>query len=179
MLDLNFKEKGITDSIELKPVSWETDFSVWKMLQEIGEGENGFHNEAFGKTPSEFCNHLNQLIDWSKGENLRYHLRKQLTYFLYVNDEPVGIGKIRVFDSEAKRDREGDISYTIRPRFRKKGLGKKLLQKLLINSWKSGLTEVILTCDKGNLASRKIIEANKGILEKEEQRNCYYRIKLR
>ncbi len=134
MLDFKLKEKDIVDSIELKPVSWETDFSVWKMLQEIGEGENGFHNEAYGKTPSEFCNYLKELINWSNGKELKNQLQKQTTFYLYLNSEPVGIGKLRIYHSKAKRFREGDVSYTISPEFRRRGLGKILLQKLLIHA---------------------------------------------
>jgi len=179
MLVIKLPGKDKEDKIELKPVSWETDFSVWKMLQEIGKGENGFHNEAYGKSPSEFCKYIKKLITWSNGENMEIHLKKQTTYFLYFNQEPVGIGKLRVYHSEAERHREGDVSYTIRPGFRRRGLGKKILQKLLIVAWKNGLNDVILSCDCYNQASRNIIEANKGILDKIEQRICFYRIKLR
>jgi len=179
MSEINFPDKQKDVSLKLKPVSWETDFSVWKMLQEIGEGENGFQNDAYGKTPSEFCLYLKQLIQWSNGENLKYHLRRQSTYYLYCNDEPVGVGKLRVYRSSNVRYKEGDLCYSIRPGFRRKGFGKRLLEKLLIIAWQSGLNEAILTCDSVNLASRKIIEANRGVLEKKENRTCYYRIKLR
>ncbi|MFT4537302.1 MAG: putative acetyltransferase [Saprospiraceae bacterium] len=57
----------------------------------------------------------------------------------------------------------GNITYEIRPSERRKGYGKKILELTLLEAKKRGMVRVLVTCDKDNIASRKIIEANGGI----------------
>jgi predicted acetyltransferase len=59
------------------------------------------------------------------------------------------------------------IYYEIRPEYRNKGYGMKILELGLEEARKIGLKEVILTTKKDNLASKKIIETNGGLLADE------------
>lgn len=59
----------------------------------------------------------------------------------------------------------GHIGYWIRPSKRNKGYGKKILELALKEAKKLGISEVLVTCDTTNLGSKKVIEANGGILE--------------
>ncbi|MBD3331077.1 GNAT family N-acetyltransferase [Candidatus Peregrinibacteria bacterium] len=54
------------------------------------------------------------------------------------------------------------IGYYIRPSARQKGYGTKILELGLIKAKELGLQEVLLTCYESNIASKKIIEKNKG-----------------
>lgn len=59
----------------------------------------------------------------------------------------------------------GHIGYSVLPSQRKQGYGKQLLALMLEKCHKQNLHKVFLTCDKDNIASAKIIQANGGILE--------------
>jgi len=59
---------------------------------------------------------------------------------------------------------ENYIYYEIKPEYRGKGYGNKILSSGLEEARKIGLKEVILTCMKDNIPSQKIIELNGGNL---------------
>jgi len=65
----------------------------------------------------------------------------------------------------------GHIGYGIRPSWRKKGCGVKMLELVLLKLKKSNLTEVLITCDDDNIGSIKVIEANGGVLESKIDEN--------
>ncbi len=62
---------------------------------------------------------------------------------------------------------EGHLSFGIRPSYRSKGLGKKLLDEALKIADTLGIKKALLTCDKNNAPARKVIHANGGKLEDE------------
>ena len=59
----------------------------------------------------------------------------------------------------------GHIGYNIRPSMRNKGYGTAILRLALPYARALGLERVLLTCDETNIGSKKIIEANGGVLE--------------
>lgn len=66
----------------------------------------------------------------------------------------------------------GHIGYSIRKTERRKGYAKEALKQacdFLFNE--IGLKKILVTCNKNNIASKKTIEANGGILENEIYKN--------
>jgi len=61
----------------------------------------------------------------------------------------------------------GNIGYSIRPSERRKGYGAEMLGLLLAKCRQAGESRVLLTCDKENEASRRVIMQNHGVLEHE------------
>lgn len=61
----------------------------------------------------------------------------------------------------------GHIGYSVRPSIRSKGYGAKILRLGLEKAKEFNLDRLLLTCKKDNMASKKVIERNNGILEKE------------
>ncbi|KKW19740.1 MAG: GCN5-related N-acetyltransferase [Parcubacteria group bacterium GW2011_GWA2_51_10] len=59
----------------------------------------------------------------------------------------------------------GHIGYDIRPSKRGQGYGNKILELALPKAKELGINRVLITCDATNVASRKIIEKNGGVLE--------------
>ena len=56
----------------------------------------------------------------------------------------------------------GHIGYAVKPRYRKQGIGGFLLREGLKFAEKMALEEVLITCDEGNIPSRRIIEEGGG-----------------
>lgn len=86
--------------------------------------------------------------------------------WLIDNDEFIGRTNIRHrLNNDWLFQIVGHIGYWIRPSKRGKGYGKKILKLGLKEAKKLGISDVLVTCDVGNESSRKVIEANGGILE--------------
>ena len=148
--------------------------SFFQMLQTIEANENEFKNPVNGMTFDEFKNWLNQQNDWSSGENLPKGFVRQTCYWLLVNDIPVGIGKIRHSLTSQSRQIGGNIGYAISSMYRGKGYGFILLKKLIEKANELGIKDKLLTVEKYNYASKKVIEKNGGKLIKENEHRWYY-----
>lgn len=61
----------------------------------------------------------------------------------------------------------GHIGYMIRPSARRQGYGTTALRLVLPEAHHLGIDPALVTCDATNTASRRIIEANGGVLENE------------
>lgn len=61
----------------------------------------------------------------------------------------------------------GHIGYSIRPTERNKGYATLMLKLALQKCRELNLEKVLITCDKSNIASAKVIQNNNGILENE------------
>ena len=70
--------------------------------------------------------------------------------------------------TDALKREGGNIGYGIRPKERGKGYGTILLSKTLKKAKDLGLNRVLLTCDKSNIGSARVIKKNGGKFESEE-----------
>jgi len=59
----------------------------------------------------------------------------------------------------------GHIGYAVPPSQRRRGYGTGVLARTLPEARRIGLARVRITCDDDNIASRRIIERNGGVLE--------------
>lgn len=59
----------------------------------------------------------------------------------------------------------GHIGYAVRPSLRRQGHARTALGLMLGVAADRGLDPVLVTCDEDNLGSRRVIEANGGVLE--------------
>ncbi len=92
-----------------------------------------------------------------------------LTYF-YVreeDDEIVGMINIRLALNDFLQNEGGHIGYCIRPSERAKHYATEMVKSALKVCDVIGIKEVIVTCDKSNIASAKVIENCGGIIEAE------------
>ncbi|MCB5951207.1 GNAT family N-acetyltransferase [Enterococcus sp. BWT-B8] len=61
----------------------------------------------------------------------------------------------------------GHIGYSVRRSEWNQGYAKEMLKQALFFTQKLGLEKVLVTCNKTNIASAKVIQANGGLLENE------------
>lgn len=92
-----------------------------------------------------------------------------LTYFWVREEEEEIIGMInmRLALNDFLRNEGGHIGYCIRPTERRKGYGTALLREALKVYDTLGIKEIIVTCDKTNLASAGVIKNCGGTMESE------------
>ena len=69
--------------------------------------------------------------------------------------------------AEALRDFGGHVGYGVRPSERGKGYATRMLVMALDKARQLGLKRVLITCDKDNLASARVIQKNGGVLGSE------------
>lgn len=160
--------------IQLQKLSANDGETIFLMLQDIGECENSFSNPVHGMGFSEYGVWLVQQEKWSRGEELPDGYVAQSIYWLFDDDVPVGIGKIRHGLTPASRNIGGNIGYAIASTYRGKGYAKELLRLLLKEARGMELPEILLTVDKYNAASKKVIEENGGQLFSENDERWYF-----
>ncbi|CAG9000264.1 MAG: hypothetical protein CENE_02258 [Candidatus Celerinatantimonas neptuna] len=112
--------------------------------------------------------YVQRLIDESTGLNLREGY-VPCHHFWFLNDKVQLMGVIRVrhrIDTPFLTHEGGHIGYDIAPAFRGKGFGKMMLKFALPKARALGIERALITADEDNIASRKVIEANGGLLER-------------
>lgn len=150
--------------IELKQLSVDMGEKEYEMLQDILDVENGFTNPAYGLSYDDYKKWLQQEDDYSRGENLPYNWVPCTTYFLYVDDIPVGYGRIRHTSNEEleKVKGVGNFGYGMSKRYRGKGYGNILFSKLLEKCKDFGYTKIKLFPHKDNFITLKVMKKNGG-----------------
>lgn len=165
--------------IELREVTCTDGADTYQMLQQLPAEENGFGNAGFGMPYEAYPQWLASNVESpAKTEVEKGWMVPQTTYWLYEDGVPVGIGRIRRFLTEKLLEEGGNLSYAVVPPARGRGLGRHLLAELLEECRRMGMDRVLLTGQKGNLPSQRVILANGGALEKESEKYWYYWIKL-
>lgn len=93
-----------------------------------------------------------------------------LTYFLIreSDNKIIGMANIRLYLNERLQKEGGHIGYGIRPSERKKGYNKINLYHALEVCEEHGIEEVVLDCNKDNLASSRTMIALGGIKQYEK-----------
>jgi len=147
---------------------------IYNMLKSMPEEENGFQNPGFGITWEEFPEFIKKLVMQISYPDTNKGFVPQTVFWLFEDGKPIGISKMRHYLTEKLRIRGGHIGYAIIQEKRNKGFGKILLNKTLEEIKKIGVDKILITCDKHNNGSRKVIESNNGKLEDIVENECRY-----
>ncbi|WBW97335.1 GNAT family N-acetyltransferase [Oceanirhabdus sp. W0125-5] len=164
--------------VYLKELSLNDGQEILDMIREIGPGENGFGNSGWDMKDEEFEWYLRRNIRMAQGIGLEPHLVPETMYWLYVDDRPVGIIKLRPILNQNLRKLGGNIGYCIRPSERGKGYGVLILKEMMKKVKARGMSKVLLTVNEDNIASRKVIESNEGELYDIIDGKCRYWINV-
>jgi len=87
--------------------------------------------------------------------------------FLWMVDDDTVVGRIslRHVLTPWLLEVGGHIGYAVRPSARRRGYATAGLGMMLGVAAEHGIDPVLVTCDEDNVGSRKVIEANGGVLE--------------
>ena len=153
-------------NIELRQLSFHDGIDVYQMLQEIPKDENGFINGGNGKTFDDYKQWLMKQDNMASGIDLEDWMVPSTTFWLFVDDLPVGFGKLRHYLTDKLKEDGGHAGYAIRPLYRNKGYGKLLLKILMEQANLMGIDKLLLTIQNDNERSIKVALANGGVIEK-------------
>ena len=150
--------------IELRQSNKDLGMAEYKMLQGIIDGENGFMNKVYGMSFDEYKLWLIEQDEHHLGLNLPEGWIPDTTYFLYDNNIPVGISRVRhgTNDYLQKVLGAGEIGYGISKDFRGKGYGNILFKETLKKCKAFGYEKITLFPHKDNEATIKIMLKNGG-----------------
>lgn len=169
----NKLRKDTNVSTELRLLNKNDGHDVYNMLQHIIPSDDKFNNEMYGKSYEEYKEWLVLHTKWAKGEELPDGYVKELFYWLYVDNTPVGFGKIREKLTEQSRQFGGTIGYAISSEYRNRGYGNILCEELVKIAKAKGY-EILVTVEKCNIPSRRIAE-NAGLkLINENDKRWYF-----
>ena len=150
---------------ELRRLSVDDGMDIYTMLQEIPKEENGLLNKANGLSFAEYKEWLKEKYIASEQTGIVDGWKvPYTTYWLYVDDNPVGFGNVRHFLTDALRNVGGHIGYGIAPKYRGKGYGKKILALLLKEANRLGIDKALVTIHLDNAASKAVALANGGVI---------------
>ena len=152
---------------------------IYNMLQEIPADENEFINSANGKTYDEYRLWLEKSYAASLQEGIIDGWKVPETIFwLFEDGKPVGFGKIRHYLTDRLLEAGGNIGYSIIPEARGRGLGKKLVARLIEEGRKIGVERLLFTIRNSNIPSIKAALANGGEIEKVTDERHYISVVL-
>lgn len=162
----------------LKTASKMDGDDVWRLLASIPD-ENGFTNDAYGISREAFPAWLEATVNHAAGIGLPEGYVPSTTYFLYVNGEPVGMIRLRTQLTESLRVFGGHIGYVVGSAYRGKGYATEMLRLVLREAHAIGIEQALVTANSDNLASRRVIEKNGGVLEDIINNTCRYWVPTR
>lgn len=133
----------------------------------------GHEMRSFGTTwatPASFADYVEHLRAQALEVSPRPAGRVPCTTLWYV-EGPVYLGRLAIRHrlTPALLETGGHIGYDVRPSARRRGYATAMLRTALPVARGLGIDPALVTCDTGNVASRKVIEANGGVLEDERQ----------
>lgn len=127
-----------------------------------GQGIRGFWNFHGPVVDAKW--YIREAIRHSKG-NVPPGWVPSSTFWLVEGTTFIGHVNIRHRLNDDLEKIGGHIGFFIRPSMQGLGYGRKILGLALDEARKLGIESALVTCDAGNVRSRKVIEKNGGILQ--------------
>jgi predicted acetyltransferase len=157
----------MADSIQLVEPreTWRDEFIAYcKEFRDAGEPV--VHGQL-ADAEADFPGLIQKWARGAAGENLEEGQAPYSVYWLIRDNRILGTARFRHRLTEATAKEGGHIGYEVRPSERRKGYASELLRLVLEQARGKGLSRSLLTCQKDNASSLKVIEKNGGVLEGE------------
>ncbi len=160
----HYRMEKIKIKIELKQLNVNMAEQEYEMLQGILDIENGFTNPAYNLSYKKYKEWLQEVDNHSRCVSLPKEWIPYTTYILYIDNVPVGYGRVRHSSSEYLETvvGAGNLGYGISKEYRRKGYGDILFKELLKKCKEHGYNEIKLFPLKTNEATVKIMMKNGG-----------------
>lgn len=128
---------------------------------------DSFRQDSHRQVIADWPAYFQERRRFAEGRDLAPGVVQQLEYMLMREGRILGAGRLRLQLNEALLISGGHIGYDVRPSERGKGHATMILRLMLEKAREQGLARVLLTCDKENVASARVIEKCGGVLENE------------
>ena len=136
------------------------------VLRELGAGDTRFRGTSFGRGECDLSTYLKECHDEEDAGKIPAVRVPQRTFWLVDrNNKTLGAVRVRHPLNERLLQYGGHIGYYIRPAERGKGYGTKALQLALEQIRRLGVDRALLTVHPDNLASQRVVLANRGVLD--------------
>jgi len=169
---INYSKQGYT----IKQLELSDGMDIYAMLKRIGREENHFQNPVHDMTYEQYEDWLREQDDWANERNLPTGYAGQTSLWMYVDGSPVAFGKIRHTLNDNSRTVGGNIGYAVDPLQRGKGYATIMLAELISIAKQMEIEEILLTVEKYNYASKRVIEKNGGFVFQENDLRWYFHI---
>jgi predicted acetyltransferase len=134
------------------------------MVEEYREAGELYHHADRQRLADDFTGYVGRLEATSRGSGLPPGHVPWTTLWLVRDRTIVGTSRLRHTLTPDLEQEGGHIGYDIRPSERRKGYGTLILTLTLDKAKELGLKRALLTCDRDNVASARVIERNGGQL---------------
>jgi predicted acetyltransferase len=122
-----------------------------------------------GEPYESFSEYVAMLLRASQGLGLPSGFVPHSTFWLVDGaGEVVAVSNLRHELNESLLAHGGHVGYGVRPSKRERGYATELLRLTLVEARRIGIQRALVTCDKFNPASTKVILKNRGELEDEQ-----------
>lgn len=153
--------------MHLQPTSLTAPRGLAELLADLGNGENGFNGTPVATGAMTLPEYLQSCVDMTDASKLKPGFVLQTVFWVIdAAGEAVGLVRVRHYLNDKLRERGGHIGYYIRPSQRGKGYATQALRLALVELKQLGEPRAMLSTDETNLPSRRVIEANGGILDR-------------
>lgn len=166
--------------IYLKEANVKDAEKEYQFLKDTPVDENGFENKYYGFSYKNFAEKaLPEIIKFSKGIDLPQGYVPQTLYFLWDDNNIVGLFKIRHRLTNSLKNGAGHIGYGIHKNYRGKGYASKGLA-LAIEKARNIIreNEIYLSVHIDNPASLRVQLNNGAYIHHSDKKEHYTRIKI-
>ena len=165
--------------IYLKKANLQDMEKEWKFTASLPAEENGFINDWAGISQTEFETvALSTMLAQAEGRQLPEGWVPQTCFFLWNDEEIVGLFHLRHYLCESLVESSGHIGYIIGKEYRGRGYGTAGLGLLLNEAYDVvPEDEIYLRVNKDNPASLKVMLKNGGYIHHEDEDHYFVRVK--
>lgn len=165
----------------IKKANYKDIDKEYQFLKDLPQNENGVINDYYGLSKEEFTNNsIKKIIYNSYGIALEKGYPTTTMYFLWKDNNIVGIFKLRHYLTPGFLNGGGHISYIVKEEYRGQGLATEGL-KLILKEAKNIVIEdeIYLHAFGYNKASIKVILKNGGYIHHTNKNGVFLRIDKR
>lgn len=153
----------MSSQLTLRRLAIEDEQQVLAAVEEF-EADDGHWSYRY-RPDLPWSDYVELVHGWEDGIDLPDGFVEHAELVAVVDGVIVGRTSVRFVLNEFLRTIGGHIGYAVRPAFRRQGHATEILRQSLDIAHDHGISPVLVTCDVDNIGSRRVIEANGGVLE--------------